>query len=229
MTTARDIITKAMQKIGALVKNEAPSADEANDALASLNMLMASYSNDSMLIYARSWETFAISGGDGEYTIGTGGDLSTTRPIFIVQAYIRDGVTDYPLSFITDETYNEKITQKSTQGIPVYYNYDNANPLSKIRLYPVPAKAYSLFLLSEKPLTEFTLDSEIILPKGWERFLTYALALELAPEYGMQLDAVNYEIYKEAKNMVMNAVNRNRTMDALPLVKRYGNFNSGWF
>lgn len=229
MTTARGIITKAMQKIGALVKNEPPSADEASDALSSLNMLMASYSNDSMLIYARTWETFSIVSGDGEYTIGSGGDLSTTRPTFIVEAYVRDGITDYPLSFITDEVYNEKITQKTTQGIPVYYNYDNNNPLAKIRLYPVPATTYSLFLLSEKPLSGFTLDDEVILPSGWERFLVYALALELASEYGMRVDSVNYEIYKEAKKMVMNAVNRNRTMDALPLVKRYGNFNSGWF
>lgn len=229
MTTARGIITKAMQKIGALVKNEPPSSDESSDALSSLNMLMSSYSNNSMLVYARAWETFSIISGDGEYTIGTGGDLSTTRPTFIVEAYVRDGSTDYPLSFITDEVYNEKITQKNTQGIPVYYNYDNNNPLAKIRLYPVPSKPYNLFLLSEKPLTQFSLDDEIILPSGWERFLVYALALELSSEYGQQVDTANYEIYKEAKKMIMSAVNRNRTMDALPLVKRYGNFNSGWF
>ena len=51
MTTASDIIKKAMQKVGVLTKSESPSSDESADGLDSLNDLLSSWSNESMFIY----------------------------------------------------------------------------------------------------------------------------------------------------------------------------------
>lgn len=62
MTTALDIIKSSMRKVGALTKTENPSADEAIDGLEMLNDLLASYSNDSMVVYARSVDSFTLSG-----------------------------------------------------------------------------------------------------------------------------------------------------------------------
>ena len=63
MTTARTIIKRAMQVAGILVKGEAPSADEADDGLTALNMMLSGWSNDSGLVYARAWQSFALVGG----------------------------------------------------------------------------------------------------------------------------------------------------------------------
>lgn len=92
MTTALGIIKSAMRKVGVLTKTENPSADEAQDGLEMLNDLLSSFSNDSMVIYARYSEDFTLSGGTGSYTIGTGGAFNTARPVKIISAFIRLGM-----------------------------------------------------------------------------------------------------------------------------------------
>jgi len=228
MTTARDIITKAMQKIGVLVKSEPPSADEADDALLSLNQLIASWANDSACIISRAWETFTLTGGTGTYTMATGGTLNTTRPIRIVDAYIRIGTVDQGLGIISDEAYNS-ISFKSLTGVPQYLNYDNAFPTDNIRIYPIPSTNYPLFILSEKPFTEFaTLDSDVNLPAGWERALVYNLAMELAPEYKQQTDASIIKIANDWLGMIRKATIKARPMLAYPQNLQLRNVYSGW-
>lgn len=228
MTTARDIIKRAMQKIGVLVKSEEPSADEANDALNSLNLLIESWSNDSSVITSRAWESFTLTAGVGTYSMGPGQTFNTTRPINIVTAYNRNGGLDTPIGIITDEAYNS-ITFKTLTGIPQMLNYDNAYPTGNLRLYPVPSAAYTLFLLSEKPLASVTsLDTDINLPAGWERALIYNLALELAPEYNQQPDASVARIAADSLGLVRKATIRARPMDAYPQNVAIRNIYSGW-
>lgn len=228
MTTARSIIKKSMQKVGILTKSESPSDDEANDALDSLNALISSWANDSLVIYARTWESFPLVGGTSTYTIGSGGDFNTVRPMDIISTYVRVSNIDYDIAIIDDELYNT-ITLKNIQGIPEWLNFDNAFPLANIRLYPVPAAAYSLFLLSEKQITSIaTLDTELDLPNGFERALVYNLAIELAPEYQQQPDPSVIGIAKEALGLIRTNVAKVRGMDAYPDGIRGGNVYNGW-
>lgn len=229
MTTARIIIKKAMNKIGALVKNEAPDADEANDALDSLNAMIASWSNDSLNIYARTWETFTLTSGQKVYTIGDGAaDFDTVRPMTILESYIKIGVISYTLNIITDEAYND-IDYKDLQNIPDSLNYDNAYPIGNIRIFPVPSSNYPIFLLTEKELTTFdTLDTELSMPRGTERALIYNLAMELAPEYGEQPDASIVRIAGQSLGLIRTTVAKVRTMDAYPINLRVRNIYTGW-
>lgn len=227
-TTARKIITKAMLKVGILVKNEVPDPDEANDALEDLNAMIDSWSNDSLAIYARTWETFTLTGGQLKYTIGTGGDLNTIRPSQIIDSYLRISTIDYPISIVDDGVYNS-ISFKSLTGIPEFLNFDNAYPLANIRLYPVPSSNYQLFLLTEKPITEFTtLDTVMVLPAGWERALIYNLAMEIAPEYNQEIPAAVVDIAKKSLGNVRTSTARVHKMDAYPSGVVVRNIFSGW-
>lgn len=228
MTTARDIVKKSLQKIGALVKSEEPSADEADDGLSSLNSLISSWSNDSLVMFARTWESFTLSGGTASYTIGSGGALNTTRPMDIVDCYLSVGTIDYAMSIVTDEAYNS-ISFKSLTGIPEFLNYDNAYPLGKIRLYPIPSGNYTLFLLSEKLVTSFaTLDTDMSLPNGFERALVYNLAIELAPEYAQKPDPSIVAIAKDSLGLIRIETAKNRPLDAYPQDLTVRNIFSGW-
>lgn len=230
MVTARTIITKALQKNGALVKNEAPSGDEAADGLDSLNAMIGSWGNDSLNIYARAWETFTLSGGVGSYTIGSGGAFNTVRPTNILASYVRIGSTDYTVGIIDDETYSTISSKTLVTSIPQFLNYDNAYPLGTIRLYPVPSTAYSLFLLSEKPLTEFSsLDTTLSMPPGTERALIYNLAIELAPEYSQPISQELLKIANDSLGSIRTAVAKVRMMDAYPQNLVVRNYLTGWY
>jgi len=228
MATARTIITKAMKKAGILFKSETPDDDEVDDALDELNDILEEWSTDSMLAYARSWETFTLTGGDGEYTIGTGGDFNTSKPVTVVSAYIRQDTTDHTLDIVSDEVYNTFIPQKSTQGLPYFLNFDNNYALSKIRLYPVPSTTYSLFLLTEKPLTSLAVDDTVTFPVGWNRALIYNLAVALASEYGQEVSPRVDAIARSSKASIRRAILKARDMDANPLGSSSGNIFVGY-
>jgi len=229
MATARDIIRSAMLKIGALMKNEQPSSDEANDALSSLNALLGSWSNDSLTIYARTWSTFTLSSGTASYTIGSGGAFNAARPTDILDCYIRSGDIDYPMGVISDQAYNS-ISYKAIQGIPEFLNYDGGYPLGTIRLYPVPSANYSLFLLTETPLTSFaSLDTELSMPPGVERALVYNLAIDIAPEYGQKVNALLLKTANESLGAIRIKNAQVRGMDAYPQNIAVRNIFSGWW
>lgn len=61
---------------------------------------------------------------------------------------------------------------------------EQAYQVNNLYLYPVPSTASTLTLYSRKALLQFdSLTTDINFPKGYERALKYALAVELAPEY----------------------------------------------
>lgn len=229
-TTALSIITAAMQKLGILTKTQKPSADEANDALAALNAMLSSWSNDSMLCYARTWETFPLQGGKAEYLIGPGAsDFDTARPISIVAGYTRlNGFSDQPIQVVNDEIYTTQIGVKSAPGFPDWLSYDNGYPVAKIRLWPVPAAAYDLFILSEKQLGQFTLHQPVDLPPGWERALVFNLPAELSGDYDQPVPDAVARIAMDSKNLIQKAVRKNRSLDATPQQGTPNNIYTGW-
>lgn len=227
MTTAREIITRAMQRGGILTKTEQPDADEANDALDTLNNMLSSWSNEGLLIYSRTLENFTLTSGVASYTMGTGGVFNTTRPLFIAEAYVRDGDTDLDVSVIDDGAYSN-IADKDALGVPYWLNCNNGFPLATIRLWPVPSSSYVLYLLSEKELTQFTLDDTVSLPPGWKKALIDNLAVELQPEYGQQVDPFVLKKANEAKGNIKLAILKNRTMDSFPAGNGLYNIYTGY-
>lgn len=219
MTTGREIVTKMMQKAGIVTKNETPAADEINDALDALNAMVSSWSNDSLLVYTRTWEEFPLVGNVSQYTIGAGQTFDTERPNQILQANVKlSGQTyDTPLSILNDVNFNIYANDATTQGLPEYLNYDGNNPSGIIRLWPVPSTGYTLFILSEKPLTAFTLDGNVDLPPGWERALIYNGAVEIAPEYGQDPSQTTFSIARESLAAIKLASAKMRNMDASPM------------
>lgn len=215
MTTASQIISSAMKKIGVLTKSSAPDADESADGLVALNGLLSSWSNESLFAYTRVRETFSLTAGTASYTIGTSQAFNTTRPISIVEAHITNGTTDWSLALIPDEVY-QAISDKDTQSIPTMLNFNNGYPSATIYLWPTPSSSSdTLTITSEKPLVTLALSDTISLPPGWERALTYNLAVEIAPEYGVQVDPLIVKTAMESKGLIALAVSKTRPMTAL--------------
>jgi len=211
-----------MQKAWILTKAEVPAADEASDALDTLNDILASWSNDSLTVYERVTESFALTAGKASYTIGEGGDFNTIRPIKIIEAHTRLGTTDYLMKLVSDKVF-QGIVSKNTGSTPDYLNFTNAYPLATLNFYPIAPGGYTLFLTSEKELAEFTLNQTVSLPPGWRKAITDTLAVELSVEYGQQPNPLLLQIAKDSKGNISKPIMRARNMDAQP--GAIGNFN----
>jgi hypothetical protein len=202
MATALDIIKTSMRLIGALDPSDVPTAAEMDDALAALNDLMASWSNESLAVYQIVQEGFPTVAGTASYTVGSGATWNTTRPLRIESAFLRYGSTDYPLRVLNREEYDQ-ITLKTTQFMPEALHYIPAVANGTVTLYGVPDAVYTVYLNSLKALQSFAaLTTTVVLPPGYQRMLRYNLALEIAPEYNRKVPDAVLAIARESKAAV---------------------------
>jgi len=83
MTTALDIVSRALKDIGALEAGETPSSDSAQDALDMLNDMLDQWSNEDMIVFNFTEIIFPVIAGQTQYTIGP----NPSTPNFIGAAF----------------------------------------------------------------------------------------------------------------------------------------------
>ena len=209
MVTA-DLIRATLRLIGAVSSSETPNADESSDALEALNLMLGSWGASRFLSASTSKVTHNCNGSTS-YTIGVSGDINTTRPTAIYNAFWSTGGLDYPLSILDYSDY-ENIGIKTIGGIPEYIVLKPDNPLSTIYLFPVPANG-TLTLDNVRPATDLTLADDLPYPPEWIRALKFNLAIELSPEFGFTASPELVALAQESKAIVM------RSMVTVPLAK----------
>lgn len=186
--TAIDLIRRAMMHIGVLAEGEVPSADQASDGLDALNDVLETWSIESLAVYGALPEQFNLVAGQSTYTVGPGGEWSTTRPISISSAVMTVDNVDFPIGQWSYTEYSS-LAIKYQPGIPEKLVYINDAPLARVILYPVPYANAVITVDIPRLLTEVASVSDTIsLPPGYARALQYAVAEELAPQYGSPID-----------------------------------------
>lgn len=201
----RDLISAALRKIGAIAPGENMSAQEAMDALGELNRMLSSWSTESLIIFAKIREEFALTPDVSKYTMGPGADFSTIRPIQIVAAGFRLGSNppglEIPVKVIqTANEWAEVCNKDFSAGFPLYLMVEGTYPVQTLDVYPKPASAGLLSVYSERALESLgDLDSDVILPAGYEQAIVYGLAIQLAPEYGRPVTAEIATIANDSK------------------------------
>ncbi len=209
MVTA-DLIRATLRLIGAVSSSETPNADESSDALEALNLMLGSWGASRFLSASTGKVTKTMTGASS-YTIGVSGDINTTRPTAIYNAFWSTGGLDYPLSILDYSDY-ENIGIKTIGGIPEYIVLKPDNPLSTIYLFPVPANG-TLTLDNIRPATDLTLADDLPYPPEWIRALKFNLAVEISPEFGFTISPELALLAQESKAIVL------RSMVTVPLAK----------
>jgi hypothetical protein len=106
--------------------------------------------------------------------------------------------------------------------------YDNGYPLGTISIYAVPTSGSSLRLLSNKPLANLSaLTTTVDLPPGWKRALKYNLAIDLAPEYGVEIPAAVVEISRTSLGAIKRSTAINNAMPLMPALPQYYSIYGG--
>lgn len=224
--TARDLINASLRLIGAIAPGETVSADEAFDGLSTLNRLIDSWSTEKLLIYQITKEDFTLVAGTQSYTIGSGGDFDTVRPIEIREALIRSGSSEYKLDILSLDRWASIIQKGISSEIPIAIYLDGAYPLNNLSVYPKPSAEVTLVLYSLKQISSISsLDSTLSLPPGYERALIYNFAKEVSPEYGMQVNQLVFETANESKANIKRANHRPSYLSADSALTANNSFN----
>lgn len=186
MTTVAQVISRSMRLLGQIESGAAPSTDEYADGLIAINALLDSWRNERLLCF--SWQdlTLTVSSGDGSYTIGTSGDINTTRPVAIRSVYVVDSNISYPLTALNEDEYAAIPDKAATGDWPTHYLFRPTvtSSLATLIVYPVPNATATLKVVAQIPVTAFSATSDTVtLPPGWEQALAANLAITMAPEF----------------------------------------------
>ena len=233
MATAQDIVKRSLRLLNVKEAGEGLEGSEGADGLAVLNNLIDALSNEEDMQYGRTQITHTLTASDGDYSIGSGGDINTTWPMRIETAFIRDSNNnDNPMEIVNSEQYSSIWLKTVETTYPYYLYYNRQWPTGTLKLWPEPSSALTLVMNVWPQIGTFsTLATTVTLPPGYERYLEYELAVELAPEY--KLDNVSFLQQRalEAKNWIKISNSTETPIlrsQAIPVLGRGGfNIRSG--
>ncbi len=205
MSNALDLISGSLRLIGAIATGEAPSTSEQSDGLSVLNQMIDSWSNDGFLIFKETTKTFSLTPGKSRYTLGPGGDFDNCYPMEIKDATFKQSANDldFPMTQYNLEQWNSISLKDQQSTIPNYFYFNRGAPLCELKIWPVPSESSTITLSMLNQLLKYdSLDDELCLPPGYERMLRFNLAIELAPEYGLEPSATVRSIATESKALI---------------------------
>ncbi len=236
MTTAADIINEAASLIGVKSEGDPLSPEGSQSALTRLNSMVASMSNESLIIYQQSDEVFTFPANETYQTIGIGEDFNTTWPIQVLQqtfsrnSSVAPGV-DFALEVINQAQYNSISVKGNTVTgpYPQLLYFDRDYPVGKIYIWPVLTSAVELHLATNKQLSSFAgLTTSVILPPGYEEMLTFNLALRMAPSYSVSPSPEVKQFAMESKRNLKRVNATNDVMDLPASLPGMSNGTSYW-
>lgn len=217
-TTGNTLIRRAMLLNGSVASGANPSADEYSDGLLALNDMLNAWATERLTIYSELRQTKALVASTQGYTIGSGGTINVARPLWVHNASVipLSQTNEIVLDVISDDEWAKIAIKPTTSTVPttLFYDYGfNSSGLGTINVWPIPTTAATLVLYLPQALTAFADGTtSYSFPPGYERMLRYNLAVDLAPEYGVQVDPAVSMIAVQSKANVKRANIRMETM-----------------
>lgn len=191
MSTVRDLLTDTLQLIGVLDPSESISAPVAQACLRRLNAMLNTWSTQGLMVYTLNREVFPLTVGQQDYTLGTGGQLNTTRPVWLNQASIipsSSPTLEIPLKFDSDEDWQAVSIKSVTSTFPIEVHPLGNYPLNTLQFWPVPTAPCSVVLYLPQQLGGFTsINDAVSFPPAYEEAIVYSLVPRVAPMFGVSV------------------------------------------
>ena len=193
MATALDIIKGSLRLINVLAQGDTPSDDEADEALQAMNYIIESCNNQRLMLYSINNVVGTLTANKLPHTVGTGGDINIIRPLRIEKAFVRipnlTSPIDYALTQDDNNRYQEYSVKKIGVTYPTNFYYEKTFPLASIFTYPIQTMDLEIHMSGWAQLTQLAaLVTDMAFPMGYENYLKYQLAVDLAPTYGKPLN-----------------------------------------
>ena len=190
MATAGDIINGSLRLIGQLAEGETPSSETAQDALVALNQMIDSWNTERLAVFSTIDQVETWQPGQRFQTFGPTGNIVGTRPVMIDDStYFRDPASgiSYGLKLINQQQYNGIAVKTVTSTYPQVMWTNMTYPDVSMTVYPVPIRLLEWHIISVEELTQpANLATVLAFPPGYLRAFVYNLAMEFAPEFGVE-------------------------------------------
>ena len=191
----RDILIDALREIGVVGPREAGTADDLQIAKKAAGNLLEGWTTDRLFIRGITITDYPLISGQGQYTIGPGGDFNQVYPEDIERWSAHQSPGGQPFEIprgrpATIQRWQAIRLKALTVNGPVRQLYFDrsvdANGRGNIYIWPIPTTAQTITLYQW--LGQFTTidpDASYDLPTGYSRAIQKNVALECVPSYGV--------------------------------------------
>jgi len=211
-TTAGDQINRALRLLGVLAEGETPSAATSQDALLAMNQMIDSWNTERLSVYATQDQIFSWPAGEIRRTTG---DFVGNRPVLLDDAtyYRAPSGVSYGIKFINQDQYNGIAVKTATSTFPQVIFVNETFPNVEMYIYPKPTQTLEWHFISVEELSQpALLSTELHFPPGYMRAFTYNLAMEIAPEFGVEPSPQVQRIAMTSKRNLKRINNPNDVM-----------------
>jgi hypothetical protein len=187
--TAGDQINRALRLLGVLAEGETPSAATSQDALMALNQMVDSWQTERLSVFSTQDQIFTWPAGFISRTLGPTGDFIGLRPVLLDDStYFRAPTNvSYGIKFINQQQYNGIAVKTVTSTYPQVMWVNMTFPDIEMYVYPRPTQDLEFHFVSVEELNNpANLSTVLYYPPGYLRAFTYNLAMEFAPEFGVE-------------------------------------------
>jgi hypothetical protein len=202
-TAARAIIQQALATIGAYTPGEEIQPADSDIGLIWLQNQLDAFAADRLWLNVQTRVTATIPSGTTQMTIGTGGDINTTRPVFITGInYLIPGANppvETPMGRMDDDSYMNLSIKTLSSSLPTQFYYNETFPLGTLNFWPQVSQNVSIALyIPQQTISATTLDSVVQGPPGYMEAFIYQLALRLTLPFGKQVPPLLPEAASQA-------------------------------
>ena len=188
--TAGEQINRALRLLGVLAEGETPSAAVSQDCLMALNQMIESWNTERLSVFSTQDQVYLWPTSTVKRTLGPTGDFVGNRPILLDDAtYFRDPSTNvsFGIKIINQQQYDGIAVKTVTSTYPQVIWVNMTYPNIEMYIYPVPTRLLEWHFVSVEELTQpANLSTQILFPPGYLRAFAYNLAMEIAPEFGVE-------------------------------------------
>lgn len=205
MANATTIITRALRELQVYPESQTLDPDDSAACLLALNNLANSWLTGPNYSFTSNRVTATLGSGSRTMTIGPGKDFNVPRPIRLEDGcFATIGTIDYPLRVIEEGEYLS-IPLKDVQGPwPSVCYYDAGFPTGLVYFWPLGTCPITLNLQTQ--IASFPdLNTDVVLPPGYERAFSLTLAEEVAPMYAATPSPMTLRNAKAARRDIKRA------------------------
>jgi len=155
-----------------------------------LNQMIDSGNTERLSVFCTHAQLFTWPASEYIRTLGPTGNFVGLRPVLLDDAtYFRDPGTNvsFGIKFINQQQYDGIAVKTVTSTYPQVIFVNMGFPDVTMTIYPRPTRDLEWHFISVQKLAEpATLVTNILFPPGYLRAFTYNLAMEIAPEFGVE-------------------------------------------
>lgn len=161
-----------------------------------------------LMAFSLNIDEFALVPSQQVYTYGLGGNFNKPRPAKIERVSIVSLTNpaqplEIPIDYLTDWDWQNVPVKIIPTTLPQAVYDDGSYPLRNMSYWPIPNVVSNTRIYVWQQLNQFPdLTTDLQFPPAYRKAIRYNLAVDLAPEWGMQIPQTVIATALESKGIV---------------------------